>query len=73
LNAPFDENQRTLLQIFLGDLRLFAPHDDLVPLGALLAFAVAVFVSLIRGDGKIGNRLTATCEPRLRIAPEAPN
>src|SRR6267378_776631 len=34
LDAAFDENQRTLLEILLGDFGLFAPYDDLVPLGA---------------------------------------
>src|SRR5260370_20767120 len=37
LNASFDKNQRALVQVLLRHLRLLAPHDDAVPLGALLA------------------------------------
>src|SRR5260370_37659928 len=47
LDAALDENQRTLLEILLCDFSLFAPDDDLVPLGALLAPAVLVFVRLV--------------------------
>src|SRR5262249_19909537 len=36
LNAAFDKNERALLQILLRNLRLFPPHDDLVPLRPLL-------------------------------------
>src|SRR6266436_4847483 len=59
LDAAFDEDQRTLLQILLGDFSLFAPHNNLVPLGALLALAVFVFVRFIRGDGEICDSLAA--------------
>ncbi len=54
LDAALDEHQRTLLQILLRDFGLLAPDDNFVPLGALLALAVAVLVGLVRGDGKIG-------------------
>src|SRR5258708_26400840 len=68
LNAPFDENQRALFQVLLRDLRLLAPHDNLVPLGALLALAIAIFVRFVGGDGKIGDGLSATGVARFRIA-----
>src|SRR5437899_3294223 len=71
LDAAFDENQRTLLQILLGDFRLLAPDDDLVPLGALLAFAVTVFVGFIGGQRKICDGLAAAGVARLGIAAEA--
>src|SRR2546421_2844334 len=59
LDAAFDEDQRTLLKILLSNFSLFAPHDDLVPLGSLLALAVFVFVRLIRGNGEICDGLAA--------------
>src|SRR6266481_4255358 len=59
LNAAFDKDQRTFLEILLGDFGLLAPYDDFVPLGALLALAVLVFVGLIRGDREICDGLTA--------------
>src|SRR6266566_8047654 len=59
LDAPFDEDQRTLLKILLSNFSLFAPHDDLVPLGPLLALAVFVFVRLIGGNGEICDGLAA--------------
>src|ERR1700676_3788875 len=68
LNPPFDENQRTFLQILLCNLRLFAPDNNLVPLRALLALAIAVFVGFIRGYGKIGDRLASAGVAGLRIA-----
>src|SRR5467141_3006706 len=59
LDAAFDKDQRALLKILLSNFSLFAPHDDLVPLGPLLALAVFVFVRLIRGHRKISDRLAA--------------
>jgi len=43
----------------LRNFGLLAPDDDFVPLGALLFFAVAVFVGFVGGDGKIGYGLTS--------------
>src|SRR6266852_7402379 len=71
LDAAFDKNQRTFFQILLGDFGLFAPDDDLVPLGALLALAVAIFVGFVGGDGKIGDGLAASGVARLGIAAQA--
>src|SRR6266480_162280 len=68
LDAAFDEDQRALLEILLGDFGLFAPDDDLVPLGALLALPVFVFVRLIRGHGKICDGLAAAGVARFWIA-----
>src|SRR5215469_11481784 len=59
LNAPFDEHQGTLLQILLRDFRLLTPDHYFVPFGALLAFAVAVFVGFVGGHGEIGDGLAA--------------
>ena len=59
LDAAFDEDQRTLLKILLSNFSLFAPHDDLVPLGPLLALPVFVFVRLISGNGEICDGLAA--------------
>src|SRR5713226_6600668 len=73
LDAPLDENQRALLEIFLRDLGLLSPHDDLVPFGALLALAVLVFVALIRRHRKIRNGRTSTSEARFGISAEAPH
>src|SRR5260370_11559457 len=36
LDAPFDEDQRTLLKILLSNFDLLAPDNDFVPLGARL-------------------------------------
>jgi len=36
----------------LGDFGLLAPDNNLVPLGALLAFAVAIFIGFVGGDGE---------------------
>jgi len=44
LDATFDEDERALLEVLLGDLGLLAPNDNLVPFGALLALAVAVLI-----------------------------
>src|SRR4029077_9572880 len=71
LDAAFNENKRTFFQILLGDFGLFAPNDDLVPLGALLALAIFVFVSFIRGDGKIRDGLAAAGVARFGIAAQA--
>src|SRR5882762_480847 len=67
LDAAFDKDQRTLLEILLGDFGLLAPDDDLVPLGTFLAFAVLVFVRLIRGDGKICDGLAGAGVARFGI------
>src|SRR6266478_1419901 len=71
LDASLDEDQRAFLQILLGDFGLFAPDDDFVPLGALLALAVAVFVGFIGGHGKIADGLAPTGVARLWIAAQA--
>src|SRR5580658_5427584 len=73
LNAAFDVNQRTLLQILLGNFRLFAPHRDLVPFGALLTLTVLVLVRFVRRERKIGDGLPASGKAGFRIAPEAPH
>src|SRR4029077_12562275 len=73
LNSSLDVNQRALLQILLGDFRLLAPYNNLVPLGALLALAVAVLVSLVGRDGKIGHCLPATGKSRLGISSQPPD
>ena len=73
LNAPFDEDQRTFLQILLRNLGLFAPHNDLVPLGALLAFAALVLIGFISGQRKIGYRLAAARITRFRIPAQSPD
>src|SRR5882762_8683648 len=69
LNSALDKNQRTLLQILLRDFRLLAPHHNLVPLRALLPFAVLVFVGLVRCHRKIGHSLAAARISRLRVPP----
>ena len=71
LNAAFDENERAFLEILLGDFSLLAPNDNFVPLGALLAFAIAVFVGFVGGDGEIGDGLAAGGVAGFRIAAEA--
>src|SRR5579883_431262 len=73
LNASFDENQGAFFEILLGDFGLLAPNDDLVPFGALLALAVAVFVGFVGGDGEIGNGLPAGGIASFRIAAQAAN
>ncbi len=50
---------------------MFAPHGDAVPLGALLALAIAVFVRFVGGDGKIGYGLAAAGVTGLGIAAQA--
>src|SRR6266704_3188715 len=68
LNAAFEIEERTLFQILLSDLGQFAPHDDLVPLGALLALAVFVLVRFVGGERKICDSLTTTGVARFGIA-----
>src|SRR5260370_10055156 len=68
LDAAFDKDERALLQILLRNFRLFTPDHDLVPFGALLALAIAVFVSFIGRERKIGHGLPATGVARFRIA-----
>src|ERR1700733_9727084 len=58
LNAALNEDQGALFQVLLRDFGLFAPDDNLVPLGALLALAVFVFVGFVGGDGEIRHGLT---------------
>ena len=43
LNAAFEVNLFSLAQIVLGDLRLSAPEDDIMPLGFFLLLAVLAF------------------------------
>src|SRR5882672_3131742 len=73
LDTAFDEDERALLEILLRDLRLLAPDDDFVPLGALLLFAVAVFVGFVRGYGEIGDGLAAAGVARFGIASQTAN
>ena len=68
LNTPFDKDEGTLLQVLLRDFGLFAPDDNLVPLGALLALAVFVFVGFVGGDGEIRHGLTTACVASFGIA-----
>src|SRR5579883_1572573 len=60
-------------EIVGDDFGLLAPNDDLVPFGALLALAVAVFVGFVGGDGEIGNGLPAGGIASFRIAAQAAN
>jgi hypothetical protein len=71
LNATFDENQRTLFEILLSDLRLLAPYHNFVPLGALLTLAVSIFIGFIGSHGKIGDGLTCGSVASFWIATEA--
>jgi len=71
LNATFDENQGTLFEILLSDLGLLAPNNNFVPLGALLALAVAIFIGFVSGDGKIGDGLASGSVASFRITTEA--
>src|ERR1700683_3545515 len=73
LNAPLDEDQRTFLQILLRNLGLFAPHNDLVPLGALLAFATLVLIGFISSQRKIGYGLAAGGSTSFGIPVHAPS
>src|SRR5579863_9130985 len=57
LDASFDKDQRTLLQVLLVNFRLFAPDDDLVPLRTLLSFARPALIGFARGNRKVRNRL----------------
>src|SRR6266568_3839171 len=68
LDAALDKDERALLQILLRDFRLFTPDHDLVPFGALLALAIAVFVSFIGRERKIGDSLATTGVARFGIA-----
>src|SRR5713101_4052627 len=68
LNAAFEVEKRSLFQILLSDFGQFAPHDDLMPLGTLLALAVFVFVGFISGHRKIRDGLAAAGVARFGIA-----
>jgi len=70
LDATFDEDERTFLQILLSDFGLLTPNNNFVPLGALLALTVTVFVGFVGGNGKISDGLTAGGETRFGIATE---
>jgi hypothetical protein len=47
---------------------LFAPHDNLVPLGTFLFFTVAIFVGFVCGDREIRDGLAAAGVTSLRVA-----
>ncbi len=70
LDAAFYENERAFFQVLLGDFGLLAPDDNFVPFGAFLAFAVAIFVSFVCGDGKICDGLAAGGEAGFGVAAE---
>src|SRR4029077_15218764 len=70
LDASLEEDQRAFMQILLRNLRLFAPDDDLVPFRALLAFAVAIFIGLVRGHREVADGLTPRGVTRFGVAPQ---
>src|SRR5690348_5142398 len=71
LNAAFDVDHRPFFQVLLADLGEFSPSGDAVPLGALLSFAIAVFVGFVGGHGEIGDGLAASGIARFRIAAQS--
>jgi hypothetical protein len=71
LNAAFDVDHRPFFQVLLADLGEFSPSGDAVPLGALLALPIAVFVGFVGGHGEIGDGLAASRIARFRIAAQA--
>src|SRR5271170_3724764 len=70
LDPAFDENQRALLQVLLGNFGLFAPDHNLVPLRALLPFTVAILIRFVGGDAEIGYGLAAGGVAGFRVAAE---
>ena len=68
LDAALDKYERSFLQVLLGNFRLFAPNDNLVPFGALLALAIAVLVGFIGGKRKVADGLAGARVSSLRVA-----
>ena len=59
LDAAFDIHFAAFFQILAGNFRQAAEHTDVVPFGALLALAVAVFPVFAGGNRKIGHGIAA--------------
>src|SRR5262249_28813260 len=53
-----------------ADLGAFAPHDDAMPFGALLALPVLVVPALARGEPQLAHALPARGVTHVRICPE---
>ena len=68
LDLTFDINLRALAQITLGDAaEVFVEDDDIVPLGPLLAVAVAVLPLLGGGDAHVDHFAAVVERARLRV------
>ena len=71
LNAPFDIHFTPFFQILAGDFGQAAIHGDVVPLGALLALAVAVVPRFAGGDAEIAHGLAVGHITHFGVAAEA--
>src|SRR6185503_9709065 len=70
LDAPLDEHLLALGEVLAGDLRRLAEADDVVPLGLLLAVAVAVLPPPAGGDAEARHRLSGGERADLGVASE---
>ena len=71
LNAAFDIHFTPFFQILAGDFGQAAIHGDVVPLGALLALAVAVVPRFAGGDAEITHGLAVGHITHFGVAAEA--
>src|SRR3954451_21828996 len=70
LDATLDVDLAALREILGADLRALAPHDDAVPLGALLALSVLVVPALARREPQLADALPARRVPHVGISAE---
>src|SRR5262249_13216836 len=70
LDPTLDVDLAALRQVFRAHLRALAPHDDAVPLGALLALPVFVVPALARRDAQLADSLPAGRVSHLGICAE---
>src|ERR1019366_3540096 len=67
-NSPLDINRASLLQILRASLALFAPYDDVVPVGAVLPGPALVRERLLGRNRKVGHRRARVGEASFGIA-----
>src|SRR6185503_4666561 len=67
LDPTLDVDLASLREVLRADLRALAPHDDSMPLGALLALPVLVVPALARCHAELAHALTARGVPHVGV------
>src|SRR5262249_36892954 len=67
-DAAFDVHLAAFREVLTAGLGLFAPDDDVVPLGLLLALTLLIGPALSRRDRELGDRAPARRETHVRVA-----